>query len=275
MANGSADLHVCTDFNDNCAMLCTSSKPNKIRLSFPRELSFFFSLKFVYFQVPETPFWLLSKNRPKDAEKSLQWLRGWVPKSAVAHELGALQRYSERYTSCNACLKFSVKCSHPLPTMTQKFGELKRKQTLKPLFIVLSLFAIAAFSGVTAMSPFIVQIFKAYGSPMEPDKAAALLNFVNNLANLMFLCMIRFTGKRKLYLTTLSVVILCSVVLSAYGFSVLPSGYNSFDREQTFELDNPQLGYVPFVCIILLSFCSYCGINTMPWQMISEVFPYK
>lgn len=125
------------------------------------------------------------------------------------------------------------------------------------------------------MSPFIVQIFKAYNSPMEPDKAAAVLNFVNNLANLMFLCLIRFTGKRKMYLVTLALVVLCSAALSGYGFAILPNGYNSFDRHQTYELDNPQLGYIPFICIILISFASYCGINTMPWQMISEVFPYK
>lgn len=227
------------------------------------------------FQVPETPCWLLSKNRPAAAEQSLMWLRGWVGKSAVAQELQALQRYSERYTSCSACLKSAEKCTHPLPTLGQKFAELKRKQTLKPLFIVLSLFLIASFSGITAMSPFIVQIFHAYNSPMEPDKAAAVLNFVNNLGNLLFLCMIRFTGKRKLYLATVSVAVLCSGALSGYGFAMLPSGYNSFDRQQKFTLDNPQFGYIPFVCIILMSFASYCGINTMPWQMISEVFPYK
>lgn len=159
--------------------------------------------------------------------------------------------------------------------MVQKFGELKRKQTLKPIIIVLSLFCIAAFSGITAMLPFIVQIFRAYGSPMEADKAAAVVHFANNLANLLFLCLIRFTGKRKLYLTTLSLVILCSVALSGFGFAVLPNGHNSFDCLQTFKLDNPQLGYIPLVLIIMLSFCSFCGINTMPWQMISEVFPYK
>lgn len=39
--------------------------------------------------------WLLSKNRLKEAEKSLQWLRGWVPASAVQKELNELVRYCD------------------------------------------------------------------------------------------------------------------------------------------------------------------------------------
>lgn len=218
--------------------------------------------------------WLLAANRTADAEKALCWLRGWAPKGSVAVEFQELQRYSDRSKSCNACIKRDQKCSHPAPSLCAKLGELKRKQTLKPLALVVTLFFVAEFSGMSAMLPFIVQIFKAYDSPMAPDQAAALLSFLNNLANIAFMCLIRFTGKRRLYLTMLSIVFLCSAMVAGYGFAFLPSGFNSFDKTTAPPLAG-QLGYIPFFGILLWSFCTYCGVNSLPWQMLSEVFPFK
>lgn len=198
-----------------------------------------------------------------------------MPTKAVAQEFQELQRYSQRSKSCVACIKQDKICTHPLPTLFEKCAELKRKQTLKPIFIVLSLFIIAEFTGVTGMSPFTVQIFQAYGSPIAPDQAAAILSFTNNLGNVVFLCLIRFTGKRPLYLTMLSLTFLCSAIISGYGFAVLPNGYNSFGNSQAASSGNGQLAYIPFVGLILWSFSSYCGVNSVPWQMLSEIFPFK
>lgn len=228
-----------------------------------------------FFQVPETPLWLLSKDRTAEAEKSLCWLRGWATKEKIVKEFQGLQRYTERSKSCSACVKQNQKCPHPMPTTFDKIKELKRKQSLKPFVLVMSLFCISQFSGILSMSPFIVQIYKAYGSPIAPDRTAAIQSFANNVGNILFLCLIRFTGKRKLYLTMLTGVFLCSALVSTYGFIVLPKGYSSFDKTQNFKLENEELGYIPFAGIILWSFFSYCGIVSMPWQMLSEVFPYK
>lgn len=138
--------------------------------------------------------------------------------------------------------------------------KMTRKKSTFHFFISIFFFRFSIFR-------FIVQVFKAYDSPIAPDQAAAILSVVNNCGNLMFLLLIRFTGKRYLYLSMLTVVFLCSAVICSYGFAILPAGYNSFDKLQYFSLENKTLGYIPFICIILWSFCTFCGVNSMPWQV--------
>lgn len=230
----------------------------------------------IRFQVPETPQFLLSKNRTKDAENSLRWLRGWVPSQTVAQEFNKLQQHSERSKSCATCNKMEQKCSHPSPTLAQKMSELKRKRTLKPFIIVIALFFFAQFNGVYAMRPFIVQIFKAYESPIALDRAATILSIMDNIGVLAFICLVRFTGKRRLYLSVALGIFLCSLVISLYGFIVLPSGYISFNHQnETFHLENSNLAYIPMVCLFLWSFFSYCGYLSMPWILLSELFSFN
>lgn len=239
--------------------------------------SSYFLLSFLH-QVPESPLWLLSKNRISDAFSALCWLRGWAQKQKaqdVAEEFEALQNYSKRSKSCNECIKRDLNCTHPLPTTVEKLKEFKRKQVLKPLFIVMSMFIIAEFSGMTGMTPFIIQIFKAYDSPIAPDQASAIQSFVNTAANILVLFLIKFTGKRKLYLFVLLLAFLCTGIISIYGFSVLPGNYNSFHLSQIVSPENKQLTLIPFICLIVWGFCAGCGVNSMPWQFVSEVFPSK
>lgn len=151
------------------------------------------------------------------------------------------------------------------------------------------LFVISAFVSTFSMPSYIVQILKAYNVPMQPDQAAALISYVNNLGNIAFLCLIRFTGKRYLYLTMMTVLFLSAATLCGYGqimfiflknvllkhnnfivfiisFWVLPAGYTSYpDLTPNFPLENKTLGYIPFAAIIITNFTMFCGINAMPW----------
>lgn len=218
---------------------------------------------------------MLSKNRSLQADDSLCWLRGWAPKEATFDEFQALQRYNDRSKSCGSCIKRNLMCSHPLTSVVEKYREFKRKQTLKPLFIIVTLVCMLQISRVITIKPFILQIFKAYESPIPPDQAAAVLNFMNIIAHVIFLFVTHFIGKRRLYLTMLMAVFLSTAVLCAYGFAVLPIGYNSFSSSKGLSLENKNLAYIPFVCIIFGSFCTFCGVSAVPSQMMSELFKFK
>lgn len=119
--------------------------------------------------------WLLSKKRESEALKSLQWLRGWVSPKAVKEEFDEIKRYNEYSISCTACIKAERKCTHPPPTIREKLRELIRRRTIKPFVILLIAFFIAQFSGTHAMRPYIVQILKNFGSPIDPSWATVRL----------------------------------------------------------------------------------------------------
>lgn len=179
--------------------------------------------------IPETPIWLLSRNRPNDALKSLQWLRGWVEPNKVENEFLALQRYNELSNSCKQCIRYGQKCTHPAPNTSEKLNELMRTRNLRPFLMVLLIFALSTFTGLQAMRPYQVQIFKAYGVAVDANWATVLEYFVflfiflvlvttillrlrlqtamglsGICGTIVLLCVVRIFGKRKTYLFALS-----------------------------------------------------------------------
>lgn len=204
----------------------------------------------------------------------MQWLRGWISDSAAIEEFHSLERYNERIKSCVPCVKKNLDCTHPPPTQLEKLAQLKRQQCLKPLAIVLTLLLILQIARLVAIRPFIVQIFNAYQVPMKPDEAATALNSLNILANFTFLFIIHFVGKRRLYLIVLSVIFTCTLTIAVYGFTFLPHGFNSF-LVLPYTLEEKWLCYIPFVCILTASFCTYMGVSSVPSQMMSELLTFR
>jgi MFS transporter, SP family, solute carrier family 2 (facilitated glucose transporter), member 6 len=225
--------------------------------------------------VPETPFWLMAKNRKDDALKSLMWLRGWVsdPKH-VEKEFKEIQRYSEDSNRCVACQKANEKCTHKSASSKQLWKELLRKRTLKPFTLVISMFLFCQFSGMTAMRPYFVQIFQAFSVPIDASWATVVIGILGFAANIACTILIKPLGKRNIALISILGASISMTSLAIYAYKVLPAGLTSFEKHVTQDHDN-NLGYIPLALIYALAFFTSFGLMPVPWMLLSEVFPFK
>lgn len=126
--------------------------------------------------VPETPMWLLTRKRKGDALKSLQWLRGWVGPEHVQEEFDRLQRYAEE----SNCSRYGKET----PSLKEKICDLKRRNTLKPTFIITMCFFFASFNAVNSMRAYYVQIFDKYNMPLDSGSMTVYVGVAGVVANI-------------------------------------------------------------------------------------------
>lgn len=162
-----------------------------------------------FFQIPETPIWLLSKNRPTSAVKALCWLRGWVPAQAVSSEFKQMQQYNSIFNGCIDCQKYAKICAHTAPTLYEKLKDILRKRTIKPFILITSLYILMEFCGMFAMRPFIVQVLNSYGVPIRANVTALCLGLIGLVANVTLVFTMKLLGKRKIYLISMAGNVVC------------------------------------------------------------------
>jgi hypothetical protein len=112
----------------------------------------------------------------EEAQRSLCWLRGWVPPDAVKKEFSELVLYSEGLKTLNgdACkstetgdVVASTDSCFRESAFMRKVRDLLQPQTLRPLSLVLMFFFFQHCSGFTALRPYMVQVFQEFGLPMD------------------------------------------------------------------------------------------------------------
>lgn len=226
--------------------------------------------------VPETPFWLMAKNRKEEAKRSLMWLRGWVKDpSTIESEYKEIERYSEDSNRCVACQKSNSKCTHKAFSAHQLMQELTRKRTLKPFFIVMTMFTFCQFSGLVAMRPYLVQIFQTYQVPIDASWATFVIGILGFFANISCTVLIKPFGKRTIALISMCGTCLSVALLTIYSFQHLPAGTTSFAKHSIETHRENVVGYVPLLLIYSLTFFTSFGLLPVPWMLLSEVFPFK
>lgn len=193
-----------------------------------------FASAFVF--MPESPLYLVSKNRSEDAIKSLKWLRG--EHYDYTDELNELQRQHE----ADVNNKISI------------MAALKRRATVKALIIIVGLMFFLQLSGINIVIFYTGFIFNAAHIDIKTELAIILIGVVQVAATFLASMIVDKTGRRVLLLISISVMALCKILLGVYFFMS--------DNDPT---SVESLGWLPVVALCLYIIVFSLGFGPIPW----------
>uniref|UniRef100_A0A6B2EJE2 Putative sugar transporter n=1 Tax=Phlebotomus kandelakii TaxID=1109342 RepID=A0A6B2EJE2_9DIPT len=204
--------------------------------------------------MPETPNFLIGKQKPEKATKSLAKLRGST--FNVEHEVQQLQNFANK--------------NHTNVKMTGKetLAAIMSPSALKPFGILFLYFMIYQFSGVNTITFYAVEIFQDSGTTMDKNMCTIVLGVVRLIFTIIACIALRKCGRRPL---TFVSGIGCGVSMIGLGVYL----YYKHQWEHAEPPIEPVNTWFPVACIFVFTITCTLGFLVVPWVMIGELYPQK
>lgn len=200
-----------------------------------------FGAAFIF--MPESPLYLVSKNRSEDAIKSLKWLRG--ENYDYSHELNELQSQHEADTNNRVSI----------------LTALRRPPTVRALIVILGLMVFVQLSGINIVIFYTGFIFDAANVDLKTELAIILVGVMQVVATFVASMIVDKTGRRVLLLISIFVMAISKILLGVYFY------LSSKDKA---SVEN--LGWLPVFALCLYIIVFSLGFGPIPWLMVGELF---
>ena len=195
----------------------------------------------VFIWLPESPYYLVDKNRTEDAQKSLQWLRG---NDNIGQELEQMKVAIEK-----ARLNKGT------------FKELFTRGNRRSLIIVLGLGACQQLCGSQAVIAYAQSFFEKVGSDLGSSESSIILAVVQLITAAFSSSIVDRLGRRPLLLISTSGSAVCTAIIGTYFF---------LEHD---GVDVSDYTMVPFITIMIFIISYTIGLATVPFAILGEIFP--
>ncbi|XP_044591097.1 facilitated trehalose transporter Tret1-like isoform X1 [Cotesia glomerata] len=204
------------------------------------------------FMFPETPSYLISRNKPEKARRALEHFRG-----------SSYNLTKEMDTLINFSNKNNLK---RLTNPKEILHAIMQPNALKPFALLFFYFLIYQWSGTNAVTFYAVDIFQKSGATMNKYLATTILGVVRLLSTILACVLCRRCGRRPL---TMVSSIGCGLSMLGLGtYMWLNDVWKANNIPATFT-------WVPVVCIFAYTIACTIGFLVIPWVMIGEVYPVQ
>ncbi|XP_004530598.1 facilitated trehalose transporter Tret1-2 homolog isoform X2 [Ceratitis capitata] len=197
----------------------------------------------IFVFMPESPTYLIIKNKDEDAIKSIQWLRGkdYEYKAEVEELRETQEKIKENQVS------WMVGLSRPV--------------TRKALFVSLGLMFFQQLCGINAVIFYSAKIFEDANTGIDANLSTIVVGIMQFIATFLSTIVVDKLGRRLLLLTSAIIMALSLISMGVY-----------FYMQDQDEQSVANLGWLPVVSLCVFIVLFSIGFGPVPWLMMGEVF---
>ncbi|XP_050307280.1 facilitated trehalose transporter Tret1-like [Anthonomus grandis grandis] len=211
------------------------------------------------FALPESPYWLISKNKLDKARKNLAWLRGWTKIEAIEQEFQKICKEVDQHKA-NEFKTISLQAVKPFLKST----------FIKPFLLIALTFVLAHF-GTSQNVIYSVKIFEVLKAPINSYYATICAGVAGLIGCILLMILVRFLGKRILMFIAQVGIFLNFFLLATYVYYL--DVQNLDDLEDFDPSIASKFSWVPLVTILSEIFFAYLLTYTLPWIIMGELYP--
>nr|XP_022912004.1 facilitated trehalose transporter Tret1-like [Onthophagus taurus] len=196
-----------------------------------------------FLPMPESPYYLIAKDRKGSAKECLKKLRIGSTDSKVEKELEEIKECVDQY-------------------LGSKYTDIiSSKSNLKALLISLGLITAQQLSGVNIVTFYTQLIFEATGSSIPAEISSIIIGAVQVIAAFITPLVVDKLGRRVL------------LMISAIGALISEAPLGLYFHLKNNDVDVENIYWLPVVCLIVYMIVFNFGFGPLPWTIMSELFP--
>ncbi|XP_056640659.1 facilitated trehalose transporter Tret1-like [Diorhabda sublineata] len=191
--------------------------------------------------MPESPVYLLGKNKRNRAEKNLQELRG--PFYDISDEINGMEQELMEHAKNAGIIEVVTNRAH-----------------MRAIVSAVGVLAFQQLCGINAIVFYTLSIFRAAGTDVSPFLSAVIIDLTQFLCSFVPI-VVTEKANRKFFL-----------MLSSIGMMICLTGLGMFFHLKIILSDASFLAFIPLSSLVLfmVSFCM--GYGPVPWMLLSELF---